>query len=210
MKSKVCILCKTEKPTEEFYKRNDSPDGLRNDCKECRKSFSLANHAKNREVRNQKARDRHKKIIACNPDFYSELYARNKDKIREYAAKTYRNNSDKIKARVQVWASQNRGKSNAIKKAYKAAKSKACPVWVRENPELRSQMDAVYEMAVKVSIETGVKHHVDHIVPLRGETVSGLHVPWNLQILPGSENCRKSNKFDDKNSSTATDGFVLQ
>lgn len=192
---KICSVCLHSKPLGSFYKRNGAPDGLRNDCKDCCKERSLRNHYADRENRNRKKNELYRLKVERNPSFHAELYAKNKDYILAKSAEYYRSSPERYKERSRKWAEKNRGKSNAIKKAYKAAKSMACPEWVRSNKDLRAKIDEFYEAAFRISTETGVKHHVDHIVPLRGKTVSGLHVPWNLQVMPASENCSKSNKL---------------
>ncbi len=55
---------------------------------------------------------------------------------------------------------------------------------------------AIYAEARRISRETGVPHHVDHIIPLQGEYVSGLHVDTNLRIVEGAENLRKGNRHE--------------
>lgn len=73
----------------------------------------------------------------------------------------------------------------------RAARLQRTPPWVNFDA-----IRAVYTEAHRLTSETGIPHHVDHEIPLQGEFVSGLHVHTNLQILTGSENSRKRNRFD--------------
>ena len=53
-----------------------------------------------------------------------------------------------------------------------------------------------YVLAQKITYETGVLHEVDHIIPLQGKKVSGLHVENNLRVISMLENRRKHNHYD--------------
>lgn len=70
-------------------------------------------------------------------------------------------------------------------------KLKRTPAWT----DMRA-IRALYVEARRLTATTGIQHHVDHVIPLQGRLVSGLHVPGNLQILTGSENSRKKNTFE--------------
>lgn len=87
----------------------------------------------------------------------------------------------------------NRATVNAGCAKRRAAKLMRTPAWL--SAEHLDQIKAVYKKANTLTQRTGVLHHVDHIVPLQGINVSGLHVPWNLQILTASENSSKSNRM---------------
>jgi 5-methylcytosine-specific restriction endonuclease McrA len=71
----------------------------------------------------------------------------------------------------------------------------ATPKWL--TPAERLQMRDLYVQARKLTELTRERYVVDHIVPLRGEEVCGLHVPWNLRVITQEENLKKSNKLVD-------------
>lgn len=70
-------------------------------------------------------------------------------------------------------------------------KLKRTPPWADQGA-----IKAVYDEALRLTRETGVKHHVDHEIPLQGVLVSGLHVHQNLRAIPASENVRKHNHYE--------------
>lgn len=111
----------------------------------------------------------------------------------ERTRRTYAKHTAKQKARVQKWKRENPGKTSENTANRRAAKRKRTPAWLTEDQ--RRQMRRMYEEAARRTRETGVKWQVDHIVPLLGNGVCGLHVPWNLQLLTGLENQKKGNKI---------------
>jgi 5-methylcytosine-specific restriction endonuclease McrA len=82
------------------------------------------------------------------------------------------------------------GKYSAKSAKRRCARLQATPAWA----DLAAIVD-IYRRAQEITRETGINHDVDHIIPLRGRTVWGLHIPINLQILTSTKNRRKSNKF---------------
>lgn len=195
---KKCRLCGELKDSSLFYKRSSAPDGLRTECKACRIAANTARYYDNHEVNKEWHRNRYYQKVEKDPDWQKKYRRANKSRIANYEAAYYRTkNREKRIAQVKQWAISNRGRANANKKAYKAAKIQACPVWVREDADLMWLIQEAYELAVMRTDMLGFAWHVDHVVPLRGKEVSGLHAPWNLQVIPGVENMSKSNKLMD-------------
>jgi hypothetical protein len=81
----------------------------------------------------------------------------------------------------------------AAREAYRRAmKLKATPSWLTD--EHIKQMESLYIKRDELRLEDGIIYHVDHVVPLISETVCGLHVPWNLQVITASDNLTKGNR----------------
>ena len=111
----------------------------------------------------------------------------------EYTKRWISKNSEHFREKVKLWAQRNPQKNCAKQQRRRARKLRATPSWLTSQ-DLR-KIEATYLYSKVRTNITGVAHHVDHIIPLRGKSVCGLHVPWNLQVIPASENLRKSNKL---------------
>jgi hypothetical protein len=190
---KLCVTCKAEKPLSEFYKRKDSPDGYRNDCKVCRSARSLKNHYDDHEAGKERLRQAYEKRKVANPNLSAEIYARYRESSLEQSKQYYQANAEDRKAKQRLWSKTNRGIANALSKRYKLKKAKATPLWL--TPKQIYNMQCTYKVAAQLSETSSQKWHVDHIVPIRGKDVCGLHVPWNLQLLPAKMNMQKGNRI---------------
>ena len=190
---KLCVTCKAQKPLSEFYKRKDSPDGYRNDCKLCRRSVSSENYYVDQDLGKQKRREYYARLKAENPNLSAEIYARYRESSLEKSKQYYQDNIEERRAKQRHWSKTNRGIANALSKRYKLKKANATPLWL--TPEQLYNMQCTYKVAAQLSETSNQKWHVDHIVPIRGKDVCGLHVPWNLQVLPAKMNMQKGNRI---------------
>lgn len=111
------------------------------------------------------------------------LYEKNKDKRLQQSREWKKSNPEAAALMSRMAAS----KRNAKKKM-------ATPPWLTDDHLLLIR--SIYEEAIRLTKETGIPYEVDHIVPLSGKTVSGLHVPWNLRAIPAQENNRRPRIWD--------------
>ncbi len=98
-------------------------------------------------------------------------------------------NPEKAKKNVSEWQKLNRARCSAIGRKYLLKKWRAVPPWL--DAEQEALIRGIYATRDDLTLTTGVLHEVDHIVPLQGKTVCGLHVPWNLQVITKRENVAK-------------------
>ena len=115
---------------------------------------------------------------------YKKYAKDNSEQLRKNETKYRENNREKRRTSDKLWRENNKGKKNFQTAKRRAAKLLATPRW--------ANMDKIKE--IYKNCPEG--HEVDHIVPLQGINVCGLHVENNLQYLTKLENKEKGNKWE--------------
>ena len=143
-----------------------------------------------------------------NSEYSKQWYQENKERKLTLGRLWYSNNKEYKDAQNRQWRKDNPDKARQIAKlyrmvnvdraraftsAYRAKKLQATPLWL-DDSQIEEIMD-LHKAARMFQIYTGIDYQVDHIVPLQGDIVCGLHVPWNLQLLSSFENQSKGNRY---------------
>jgi len=165
---KTCTRCHAVKSYELFYKQAvNSKDGYQAHCKACDNA-------------------RKKDWALKNPEL-AAAYRKTSDINR------YKNYKSKVQEKNKNWKINNPSKVSAMDAKRRAAVNLRKPSWFTD--EDHWMVGQAYELAQLRTQIFGFQWHVDHVVPLQGKLVSGLHTPYNLQVIPASKNLSKSNQF---------------
>jgi hypothetical protein len=172
-------------------------------CIECSREWLRARRAANPEFKRLQAKKygaKHRELRKQTPDLYkkaldygSAYRKANREKVEASKRKWSAEHPELIKAYAKRTKSKNRGSVNAHTVKRRLAKINRTPKWV--GPEEHWLIKEAYELAALRTKMMGFSWHVDHIIPLQGKTVSGLHVPNNLQVIPAVINIRKGNRL---------------
>lgn len=202
---KKCMKCKELLPLTSFNKNRTKPDGLGSECRPCANAHSKKYHAENHSAHVERGRaayradpdsfkKRARKWETENADRKKELRAkyrkRNAEKVREFSRLDWLRHNPKRLASKALYRKKFPEKAAAQVRMRQARKVQAMPTWANQ-----ARIEEFYKSARDMTVLTGIQHHVDHIIPLRGKLVCGLHNEFNLQVLPAAVNQAKSNKL---------------
>lgn len=179
--TKTCTRCGEQKPLENFALCRGKP---RARCKPCHSLDAMDWVSRNKDRRIEYYKSWYK------PHPIERLSEKEK-KLRkaDYNQKWREANKDRFNKMRRDWLINNPDKVYARTRKYQASKKNAVPAWA----DIKA-MELVYAVAKKTTKETGVKHEVDHVVPLTSSLVCGLHVEYNLKIITQYENRSKANR----------------
>lgn len=177
-----CTCCNKMKQPFEFHTRKSRPKGITSKCKLCLSLDSKKYYSNNVEITLEKKSD------------YREA---NRDQININQNLTRLNNLEVFQERdreyYKKYVSINPEYPSNKTAKRRCSKLDRTPKWLSKDDS--SKIRSIYKMCKLISKKTGLEHHVDHIIPLISDKVSGLHVPWNLQIITKEQNLKKSNKL---------------
>jgi len=175
---RVCSKCKTEIGLEEFGKAHW--------CKLCCKEYRDKNKDKIKVAKKKHYESSKEKILKkCKEDYF-----RYEDRIKEYNKEYSKKNREKINRKKRATYKVSPENKLALNGKYRANKINGTPSSLTE--EDNSMIREFYKEAKKLEKETGIKHHVDHIIPL---SKGGLHAPQNLQVLTATDNIIKGDSL---------------
>ena len=186
----ICRTCGVKKKAEgNFPIRSEGKrhrgGGYRRQCRDCLAKQEKERRANLGEEYLKSERERHK---------------RHKEKRNAISRRGHERRKldkewhEREKARNRLRAKRFKAQWTAQVAKRRAQRLQATPSWLTKKQE--KEILKFYQLAKDRYRDTGTKYHVDHIVPLLGKNVCGLHVPWNLQLLPSTKNLSKSNKLN--------------
>lgn len=177
---KTCSCCATSMGIVNFSKNKRMKDGYEHYCKACRKNAIKKIKEKNPDYFKDMC-DKHNAVGPDGLTYRQRYYLENKDSLLTRSRSYQRKNGKKLRAKYK----NNR---QAYDRARQAAKIHRAPSWLSQ--EQKQEMVDIYNLHSIKSSGSDI-YHVDHIVPLMGANICGLHVPWNLQIIRSDDNLSK-------------------
>jgi hypothetical protein len=154
--------------------------------------YNTGRPCKHGHIANRRVKDR--VCMACDCAYQKAIALKKPEQHKAYKKDQYDKHRETTLAQKRVYRQANKGKINALVAARKQHIKQRTPSWVGK--EEMWLIKEIYDLAILRTKMTGRQWHVDHIVPLQGILVSGLHIPENMQVIPAIINITKKNKFE--------------